>query len=189
MVAGDNYIGDITKLGLDAWAGYDTYKNVRGYFESWSTIRTAFSGLRNSGFGSYSNWGNTWSAISKVNPPGSVSTMFGKLAPPLAAIDIGISSFEMGANIGHGDYAGAVGNLGSVLMSSAVIASVSGVGAPVAAGLALAGGALWLGSTIYKNWDKVVDVGKKTVEYGKKAVKGVKKAVGGAINKVKGWFS
>lgn len=180
-IAPDNAFGDYLKFGLDAWTGYDNYKTVRNFFKSGESIKLAYQFTKGANATNWTKAGSFFSNIAN-NPVKSFPGIASKVAPWTAGISGAISAVELGVNVSKGEYNKAIGNLGEVLMSGAVVAGASGVGAPVAAGLAVAGGALWLGSKIYAH--------RKTIG------KGVKKIAKGAANigkkawsAVKGFFS
>lgn len=109
-------------------------------------------------------------------------------------------NFELGKFLAQGKLANATSNLGEILMSGAVIASASGFGAPVAAGMAAIGGGLWLigkaiehRKTIAKVFTQPVQTAKEVANTVTKAAKNVattvKKGISNAVDTVKGWFS
>ena len=102
----------------------------------------------------------------------------GKAAPWMAAISTGISGAETIMNFANGDVNNGIASLGETMMSGAVVLSATGVGAPIAAGVAVVGGLLWAGAKIYKHKDTIVRVAKD-----------VGKGIKNGFNAVKGWAS
>ena len=121
-----------------------------------------------------------------------------KLNVGVAAVSAGYSAYETGQNIGklidadtsHDRWlaGGDLGqSLGDTLMSGSVIAGATGLGAPIAAGMFIAGAALWTAGTvtkmvinrkeIYKSakktWNKVTDTASSLLGKGKSIAKSV----------------
>lgn len=194
-------------LGLDIWSGVDNYKHVSKFLRSWSDIKSVWTTARAGGSFSTAATGATGTFLSKVSgsaKPFSMGTgIAGKAAPWMAAISTGISGAETIMNFSNGKVNDGIASLGETLMSGAVVLSATGVGAPVAAGVAVVGGALWLGAKIYKNYDAITKAwknrrklwndAKRSVSNAVNAVKtkindGVE-AVKSGFKKVVGWFS
>ncbi|PMB04022.1 hypothetical protein CEN49_21760 [Fischerella thermalis CCMEE 5273] len=150
----DTAIGYGTNLALDVWSAKDNYDKGKSFFKSARQIEF-FWKLRQGeqGFSAAQRFGSFVSDIT-VNPV-STSTIAGKVSPVLAAVDIGFSAYEGVENLKSGEYNKAVGNLGSMLMSGSTIAAATGAGAPIAAGMFIAGAALWGTSKIIQHKEKI----------------------------------
>ncbi len=134
---------------------------------------------------------------------GTHFTPISKLNVGVAAVSAGYSAYETGKNIGKLITAdnskdrwlagGDIGqSLGDTLMSASVIAGGTGVGAPVAAGLFIAGATLWAAGTITKmvvNHKEVYKSAKKGIEKVGKAISSVKEKGESLVKSVSSWFS
>jgi hypothetical protein len=196
MFKGDSLLSGLGNLGLDAWSGVDHAKHLSGFFNSWTNVKDALSTIRTTG-GSFSGAASgSGSILSKITKPFDMGTgIAGKAAPWMAAISTGISGAETIMHFSNGDNVDGFASLGETLMSGAVVLSATGVGAPIAAGVAVAGGLLWAGAMVVKHKDTVVKAAKAVGNGVKKAAKAVGDAVKGGIDVVKsgfkkiaGWF-
>jgi hypothetical protein len=134
---------------------------------------------------------------------GTHFTPVSKLNVGVAAVSAGYSAYETGKNIGKLITAdtskdrwlagGDIGqSLGDTLMSASVIAGGTGVGAPVAAGLFIAGATLWTAGTITKmvvNRKEVIKSAKKGIEKIGNAISSVKEKGESLVKSVSSWFS
>ncbi|GGA57484.1 hypothetical protein GCM10007416_33390 [Kroppenstedtia guangzhouensis] len=196
-------------MGLDGWQAVDNWKHISQFVRSPSEIRAAWQAAMQGerAFSTASNWSQFLGNASK---PLKVAGDYvarplkaaGKLAPIFAAVDVGISTAEAIENFSNNGLKSVDGwaNVGEVMMSGAVVLSASGVGAPVAAGVAVVGGVIWGVSKGIKHWDTIKETGRKVVNgvkalkddpvgTTKKAFKVAKDKIGGAVDTVKGWFS
>lgn len=171
-------------LGLDVWSGVDNAKHIGKFLNSWSDIKSAWTAARTGGsFSTAASGAGTF--FSGATKPFSMRTgIAGKAAPWMAAISTGISGAETIMNFSNGKVNDGIASLGETLMSGAVVLSATGVGAPVAAGVAVVGGALWLGAKIYKNADAIAKAWKNR----RKLWNDAKKSVSNAVNTVKSGF-
>lgn len=107
----------------------------------------------------------------------------------VAAVGVVTSGIDMGININKAIHAkpgeerknaiaDSVGSLGDMLMSGGTIVTASGAGAAVGIGMIVIGGALKLGSVVYKNR-------KKIAEFFKNPKKTISNAVKTTVDKVK----
>ncbi|HHW38078.1 MAG TPA: hypothetical protein GXX18_12720 [Bacillales bacterium] len=180
-------------LGLDIWSGVDNAKHIGKFLGSWSDIQSAWTTARAGGSFSTAASGATGIFLSEATKPFSIGTgIAGKVAPWMAAISTGISGAETIMNFANGNVNDGIASLGETLMSGAVVLSATGVGAPVAAGVAIVGGALWLGAKIYKNADAIASAWKnrrKLWNDAKKSVSNAVNTVKSGFKKVVGWFS
>ncbi|SDC87058.1 hypothetical protein SAMN04488112_11977 [Melghirimyces thermohalophilus] len=207
-LAGNDFLGKWTTIGLDAWQSVDNAKHVGKFVRSPSEIKAAWqASVAGRSVSSYSNWGRFLENASKPLKVGGDYVarplkMAGKAAPVLAAVETGISAYEAIQNFSDKGISSTDGwaNVGEMMMSGAVVLSASGVGAPVAAGVAVAGAAIWTVSKGIKHWNTVTDTLKMAgngvksfvkdpVKTTKKAASAVKDGVSGAVDTVKGWFS
>jgi hypothetical protein len=129
-------------------------------------------------------------------------TPISKLNVGVAAVSAGYSAYETGKNIGKLITAdtskdrwlagGDIGqSLGDTLMSASVVAGGTGVGAPVAAGLFIAGATLWAAGTITKmvvNRHEIYKSAKKGYEKIKNTVSSVKEKGESLVKSVTSWF-
>ncbi|MBP2241756.1 hypothetical protein J2Z40_002328 [Cytobacillus eiseniae] len=195
MFKDDSLLSGIGNLGLDVWSGVDHAKHLGEFFNSWTDIKNAWSAATTGGSfsGAASNAGSFISNATKSFDMGT--GIAGKAAPWMAAISTGISGAETIMNFANGNNVDGFASLGETLMSGAVVLSATGVGAPVAAGVAVVGGLLWTGAMVVKHKDTIVKAAKKVGDGIKKAAKVVGDTVKGGIDAVKsgfkkvaGWF-
>lgn len=195
MFKDGSLISGIGNLGLDVWSGVDHAKHLSGFVNNWSSIKSAWSAAMNpTGFsGAASRAGSFISNATKSFDMGT--GIAGKAAPWMAAISTGISGAETIMHFSNGKTVDGFASLGETLMSGAVVLSATGVGAPIAAGVAIAGGVLWATAKVVKHYDTIVKTAKEVGKGIKKAAKAVGDAVKGGIDAVKsgfkkiaGWF-
>ncbi|TFJ91285.1 hypothetical protein [Lentibacillus salicampi] len=132
-------------------------------------------------------------AKNPVPTTGLAGKIAGKVTPWTAAADVGLSGFEAATHFSDGNVNEGIGSTGEMLMSGAVVASATGVGAPVAAGMAVVGFGMWAGSKVYKHWDTVTKTVSKawegTKNLAKNAADGVKNAAKSVADTIGRWFS
>lgn len=196
MFKGDSALSAAGTMGLDVWSAYDNTKHISNFLTSPAEIMTAFNNARTAGtsFGSAVSGGAGF--LTNATKPFNMGTgIAGKAAPWMAAISTGISGAETIMNFANGKTNDGIASLGETLMSGAVVLSATGVGAPVAAGVAVLGGVLWAGAKIYKHRESVKKIGKsvgngimKATKATVNAVKGGVDAVKSGLGKVAGWF-
>ena len=169
--------GLIGKIGLDVWTGYDHAKGITKFFKSADEIKNIFNAARTGGsFATAAS--DVGSFFSKITKPLDIGGgIAGKAAPWMAVVSTAVSSAETVMNFANQDYNDGIASLGETLMSGAVVLSATGVGAPIAAGVAVVGGLLWAGAKIYKHKKSIKKYVSKTVDNVKKGFK-----------VVKGWF-
>ncbi|WP_077210657.1 hypothetical protein [Bacillus dakarensis] len=199
----DSILSAPGNLALDIWSGVDHAKHLSKFVGSWSDIKSAWTAARSGSTFSTaaSGAGTFFSGATKSFNMGT--GIAGKAAPWMAAISTGVSGAETVMNFANGKVNDGIASLGETLMSGAVVLSATGVGAPVAAGVAVVGGALWLGAKIYKNagaiasaWKNRKKLWNDAKENVGNAVKAVKNKVSEGVDAVKsgfkkvvGWFS
>ncbi len=180
-------------LGLDVWSGVDNARHVGKFLGSWSDVKSILTSARAGGSFSTAASGASGTFLSAATKPFNMGTgIAGKAAPWMAAISTGISGAETIMNFSNGKVNDGIASLGETLMSGAVVLSATGVGAPIAAGVAVVGGALWLGAKIYKNYDAISKAWKnrrKLWNDAKKSVSNAVNTVKSGFKKVVGWFS
>ncbi|WP_066300885.1 hypothetical protein [Bacillus sp. FJAT-29937] len=174
---GESFISDVGNIGLDVWSGVEHAKHIGGFVNSWTDIKAAWNAAQTgSSFSTAAS--STGSILSNATKTFDMGTgIAGKAAPWMAVISTGISSAETVMHFANGNKLDGFASLGETLMSGAVVLSASGVGAPIAAGVAIVGGVLWGVSTVIKNKDKIARTAKKVGKFFKDG-----------FNKVKGWF-
>ena len=178
MFDNDSYIASVGQIGMDIWDGVEHAQHIKGFLGSSTDIRNALS--LTTGGGSFSAAsGGAGTFLSNATKTFDMGTgIAGKAAPWMAAISTGISGAETIMNFANGDVNDGIASLGETMMSGAVVLSATGVGAPIAAGVAIVGGLLWAGAKIYKHKDTIVRVAKD-----------VGKGIKNGFNAVKGWAS
>ena len=181
MFSSDNALGIAGNIGLDTWSAIDHAKHVKKFLGSWNDVKSVFSTASRTGSFSTAASGSA-NVLNKLTKPfefgGGIA---GKAAPWLAAVSTGISGAETIMNFGNKDYNDGIASLGETLMSGAIVLSATGVGAPIAAGVAVTGGLLWAGAKVYKHHKAITNY---VSTKGKKIAEGV----GKAVKFVKGWF-
>lgn len=214
---------DAAILAKDSIKGYKYYKYLKMHFKSPAEIKAAWNDfVKNGGFkniknasqlkGNLNKLGKFWNNIVKhldvdarakdlgklklFGP--TASRLLGKFSPWMAAYDTATSGFSAIKNFAQGNFNQGFENAGHALMAGAVVLSASGVGAPVAAGVAAVGAVMWAGAKIWKHRETIgriitnpvgaVKSVVNTVTGAKDFVSGVANKVSGAIDTVKGWF-
>lgn len=191
----DSLLSGVGNLGLDIWSGVDHAKHLGGFLNSWTDIKSAWNAATTGGSFSSAASG-TGTFLSNATKSFDMGTgIAGKAAPWMAAISTGISGAETIMNFANGNNVDGFASLGETLMSGAVVLSATGVGAPIAAGVAVVGGVLWAGAMVVKHKETIVKAAKKVGQGIKKAAKFVGDTVKGGIDAVKsgfkkvaGWF-
>jgi hypothetical protein len=199
MFKNESLLSVPVNLGVDIWSAYDNGKHISKFLGSTTDIRNAWNAARAASTtgGSFSTAANAGSFLSNATKTFEMGTGFaGKAAPWMAAISTGISGAETVMNFANGKTNDGIASLGETLMSGAVVLSATGVGAPVAAGVALVGGVLWAGAKIYKHAGAIKSAWKNRKKLVSDAAKSVSNAVKGGVDAVKsgfkavsGWFS
>ncbi len=170
-------VGIISEIGLDVWTGYDHVKGIGKFFKSADDIRDIYNAARTGGSfaTAASDVGSFFTKITK--PLDFGGGIAGKAAPWMAVVSTAVSSAETVMSFANKEYNDGFASLGETLMSGAVVLSATGVGAPIAAGVAVVGGLLWAGAKVYKHRKSIKKYVSKTVDNVKKGFK-----------VVKGWF-
>lgn len=178
MFDNESYIGSVGQVGMDIWDGVEHAKHVSGFLGSFTEMKNSFI-LATGGGGFGAAAGGAGNILSNATRSFDMGTgIAGKAAPWMAAISTGISGAETIMNFANGDVNEGISSLGETMMSGAVVLSATGVGAPIAAGVAVVGGLLWATAKIYKHKDTIV-----------KVAKDVGKGIKNGFNAVKGWAS
>ncbi|MBA4542413.1 hypothetical protein H1164_05785 [Thermoactinomyces daqus] len=159
---------------MDAWDGLDHLVQM-GQAIKWSNLGHAARTLTNAGIGGYGgNLKNAIGVVSNVSWPSSALAKVG------GVIGIGFSAIESGSGFAKAFTAQAgsqdqsdgfwngIGGLGNMAMAAAPFAAAC---PPLAVGMAVGGGIVWAGATIFKH----TDVGKKIAKSAVGAVKSVAK--------------
>lgn len=210
MITGTDEGSKSAQLLFDTYTGYDHYTAVKGWFKPIDEIKSAWNlakaadsasdGLRGTAaFRSNLNAAKSiYGSITKL--PNTLTTgLGGKITPWTAGASIIISGGEMISNFSAGETAKGIANIGEMLMSGSVVAASTGFGTPIAAGMAVAGGVIWVGAKLYQHRKAIGRFLKDPIKEGAKAAKAIVENVKNAAGAVKeglsklggtisGWF-
>lgn len=209
-ITGTDEAAKNAQLLFDSYYAYDNYSTVKGYINTTDNLKDVWNAAQasNSAANTLRSANNVKNSLTTANTflqsatqlPSSITTgIAGKIAPWTAAAGIVISGAEMVTNFSNGEVNKGIANVGEMLMSGAVVAGATGFGAPVAAGLAVAGGVIWAGAKIYQHRKAIgrffqdpvgqtVKAGKAVIESTKKVASAVKDGVSKLGKTISGWF-
>lgn len=178
------------QVGMDVLTGINNGKDAYGYFKKAKAAQKATQEITKG----IEVAGEVSNVASKA---GFGSKILTKANPVLSVVGTGIAAYDTYNNFQKGDWLGVTSGVGDVLMSAAPL--VAAAFPPVAAGMAIAGAALWIGAKTVQHWDSIKKIATDPIGSAKEAWGDTKKAVSNAAkdvantakkawNKVTSWF-
>ncbi|MFD1409981.1 hypothetical protein ACFQ49_17845 [Kroppenstedtia eburnea] len=181
------------QVGMDVLTGINNGKDAYEYYKKYKAAEAAaIAGKRGL------QYANVASEASNVaSKAGFGSKILTKASPVLSVAGTGIAAYDTYNNIQKGDWLGVTSGVGDVLMSAAPL--VATAFPPVAAGMAIAGAALWIGAKGWQHRKSIAKIATDPIGSAKEAWQDTKKAASNAgkavadttkkvWNKATSWF-
>ncbi|MFD1428295.1 hypothetical protein [Kroppenstedtia sanguinis] len=179
------------QVGMDVLTGINNGKDAYEYYKKYKAAEKAAGTITR---GSIEVVGEASNVAAKA---GFGSKILTKASPVLSVAGTGIAAYDTYNNIQKGDWLGVTSGVGDVLMSAAPL--VATAFPPVAAGMAIAGAALWIGAKGWQHRKSIAKIATDPIGSAKEAWQDTKKAASNAgkavadttkkvWNKATSWF-